>query len=153
MHALIVAALLVASAQTPVCQQRELSRKPYYMPTGVLCQLGDDGLACFTLEEYKKLLEMDSELFTEKEKTKEKDSIIENQGLIIQQKDVLITTLEKDKTILEGQSERLGEKWRDCLAESEGIPWSSLGWGIAAGVLVGVITGGITYLAMSTVRE
>jgi ElaB/YqjD/DUF883 family membrane-anchored ribosome-binding protein len=150
MKTLIITALLLAgSAQAQECRQRELSNKPFLMPTGLFCKIGDDGMTCFTLEEYKKLLEMDHALHIEKEKAREKDSIITNQGLIIQQKDAVIVTLEKDKDVLEEQVTRLGEKWRTCLEESEGIPWSSIGWGAAVGVVVGVIAGGIAYLTLS----
>jgi hypothetical protein len=119
------------------------------MPAGVICNVTEDGLACFTLKEYTKLLEMDNELFTEKEKIKEKDSIISNQGLIIQQKDVVIQSLEKDNKILAGQVERIGNKWQKCLDESEGFPWDTVFWGAGAGVIVGVAAAVVTYLTLS----
>lgn len=146
----LAALLLVASnALGQECRQRELSSKPFYMPTGLFCQIGEEGMTCFTLEEYKKLLEMDHKLHTEEQKAIEYTSIIENQGLIIQQKDVLIESLEKDKTILEQQSERLGEKWRTCLNESEGFPWDTVFWGAGAGLVVGITAAVITYLTLS----
>lgn len=146
---LFVILLMAVPAFSQECRKRELSSKPFMMPTGLFCEIGDGGMTCFTLEEYKKLLEIDHALFIEKEKTREKDSIITNQGFIIQQKDVVIEMLEKDKTILSDQSTRLGEKWQTCLDESQGVPWSSIGWGVAAGVIVGVVAGGVTYLTLS----
>lgn len=149
MKVLILAILLAAPAQAQECRQRELSSKPFFMPTGLFCQIGEEGMTCFTLEEYKKLLEMDHGLHIEKEKGLEKDKIIENQGLIIQQKDVMIRTLEKDKKVLEGQVERLGDKWQTCLDESEGFPWDTMFWGIGAGLVVGITAGVVTYLTLA----
>jgi len=149
LQGLILALLLAAPVRAQECQQRELSSKPFYVPTGMLCQVGEEKKTCYTLEEFKKLLEVDHDLYTEKEKSKEKDSIISNQGLLLQQKDLVIEFLEKDKKVLDGQVTRLGEKWQTCLDENEGFPWDTMFWGVGAGVVVGIVAGVVTYLALS----
>lgn len=153
LQGLILALLLAAPAQAQECKKRELSSKPHKVPTGVLCNIHEQQLACFTLEEYTLILEVDHELYTLKQKSAEKDKIIENQGLIIQQNQIVIETLEKDKEILEGQVSRMGTKWRECLDENEGFPWSSMLVGIGAGVLTGIVAGVVTFLVINNVPE
>ena len=149
LQGLILALLLAAPVQAQECRQRELSSKPFFMPTGLFCQIDEKGMTCFTLDEYKKLLEMDHALHTEKQKSIEKDQIIENQGLMLRQSKVVVETLEKDKEVLTAQSNRLGEKWQNCLDESEGFPWDTMFWGVGAGLVVGIAAGVITYLTLS----
>ena len=141
--------LIVVPARAQECQQRELSSKPFYIPTGMLCQVGEGEKVCYAMEGFKNLLEVDHKLYTEKEKSKEKDSIISNQGLLLQQKDLVIEFLEKDKKVLNGQVTRLGGKWQTCLDENEGFPWDTMFWGVGAGVVVGIVAGVVTYLALS----
>lgn len=143
--------LVASEAFGQECRERTLSNQPHYMPTGLFCEIGD-GMTCFNLDEYKRLLLMDTELYTEKEKVRELNKIVENQGLIIRQKDLIIGTLDKDKEILREQNERIGEKWRTCLEEQEGVPWSSIGLGAAAGVLTGVAAALTTYFIVTSVK-
>jgi hypothetical protein len=141
--------LITSVAYSQECRERNLSRKPAHIPTGKFCKVSDDEMTCFTLEEYKKLIEVDSKLDTELQKAVEKDQIITNQGLILRQKDVLIETMEKDKDVLVDQANRLGEKWRSCLDEQKGIPWDAMFWGIGAGALTGIIVGVVAYMTLA----
>jgi ElaB/YqjD/DUF883 family membrane-anchored ribosome-binding protein len=155
MRTLLVFVFLFVSgaAQGQECRQRALSSRPHYLPPGLFCEIAPDGMMCFNLEEYKQLLKMDAELHAGKEKVREKDSIITNQALILNQQNLTIDTLESDKKILDERAHRLDEKWRACMAEQEGLPWSSIGLGAGTGVIIGAIVGVIAYLTVEALSK
>ena len=151
----IVAAMLLLAindAKGAECQQRTLSVRPFYMPTGQFCKVTAEGMVCFTLEEYKKLLEMDKDLYAEKQKAVERDKIIENQVLILRQKDLTIDLLEQDKQVLTERSDRLAVKWKECLDDNEALPWGALLWGTGTGVVVGIVAGVATWAILATTQ-
>lgn len=151
--AVAIALLIAAPVQAQECRHRELSSQPHYLPPGLFCEIAPDGMMCFNLEEYKLLLKLDTELYAEKQKTIEKDSIITNQALILNQQNLTIDTLESDKKILDERAQRLDEKWRSCMDEQEGLPWSSIGLGAGTGVIIGAIVGVIAYLTVEALSK
>lgn len=151
---LMFLALAMPTQASGTCVHRELSVVPVYLPNGAFCSsVLDGGAMCFTLAEYKKLMEMDAMLVGGQKKYEKQEFIIRNQDVIIRQNKLSIARANEETEVYRKRSERLEGKWHDCLNKSTGSI-SSIFMGASVGVLAGALAGVIlTVVVMSSVSE
>ena len=102
----------------------------------------------FTLEPYKKLLEMDNELWLARKKLETVGEIEANLRRIIDDKDKLLLSKQTECNVYRERSERLYKKWSDAETalskERSKFSWSSFGIGLGVG-------SGITAIAVTAI--
>ena len=71
----------------------------------------------YLLEDYLKLAQFDSELFSARNQLEIWERLVVGQEQELKAKDVVIKTLEDDKKVLGDRALRLDEKWKKCESE------------------------------------
>jgi hypothetical protein len=136
------AALLIVLS-TPAAAQVKVQL--HIMPPGVKLKL-DSGVEVryFTLEPYKKLLDMDKELWLARQKVESFVQVEKGLRGIIEDKDKLILSLQTSMNIMTTRSERLGEKWKTCekglVKARSKFSWGSFGIGLGIGSGITALT-------------
>lgn len=125
-----------------------------YMPPGTPLTLqGGEQVRYFKFDEYKLLLQLDGALWSaNKSLAIYKDIDTKYQG-VLAQKDAIIETYRKDRTVLDEQLKRSDESWHSAekklVAASSGPIWPYIV--AAGGAVVGIV--GATLWASTLVRR
>jgi hypothetical protein len=120
----------------------------HYIPLGEPVRLdsGED-VRCYSFSEYTRLLMLDGELWSisgELETYRDMDSRYVD---LLNQKDVIIKTLQDDKTLLNAQLKRAEENWHAAEARTIAASGSTWPYYLAAGGAVVGIVGATLFLA------
>ena len=139
MRTIAIVLLLIFPAQA----LGQLNYKFQVLPRGEKCESSEHW--CYTLDEFKLLIEGDSELFKLRSDSKLFKEELETKAEEIANLFDQIETYKKDKAVLESESKRLTEKWRKadlalqkCENDAPMWPWIVTGLGGVA-LLTGVI--------------
>lgn len=137
MTILLLAALVAAPVEIEV----------HYIPLGEPVKLttGED-VRCYSFSEYTRLLMLDGELWSltgELETYRDMDSRYVD---LLNQKDVIIKTLQDDKTVLSAQLKRAEENWHAAEARTIAASGSTWPYIVAAGGAVVGIVGATLFL-------
>lgn len=127
----------------------------HYMPPGVDYQIpGGDRVRYFTLDMYKKLLQMDHELWVASQQIETLSKMYSNFTEMLKQKDLLIDSKNKEIKIYAGRADRVTKLWyksEEALAkERDKFSWSSFGLGLGIGAGAAAIAISAVVIAVST---
>lgn len=126
----------------------------HYMDPGAPLKLvSGEEVRCYTFTEYKNLLQMDTNLWQAVKDVTDLKAAVDKQDKIIVAKDVIISTLKKDKDVLQGDLDRTTVLWKDAekkvIANAGGPIWPY--FVAAGGAILGIV--GATLAITSTLQK